>query len=117
LFLGCQKNIENKEAIKQGVVDHLAKRSDLMAMDVRVDGVQFKGKEAEALVYLQAKSGPMAAGGGMQMKYTLDRQGAHWVVREKKSDAPHGGSMPMPAPEPEATPALPPGHPALPGKQ
>ena len=114
LLLGCKKDIQNKEAIRQAVIDHLAKRPDLMAMDVRVDGVQFKQDEAIASVYLQAKSGA-AAGGGMQMTYALERKGNQWVVKDKKNSggaaSPHGGATGNPPP---ALPPLPPGHPQIP---
>ncbi len=110
LLLGCKKNIENKEAVRQGVADHLAKRSDLMKMEVRVDAVQFSGNEADASVFLEAKSGP-AAGNGMQMRYKLERQDNKWVVKGKGlsavSGAPHGASQGAA----DGMPALPPGHP------
>lgn len=124
LLLGCHKNIENKEAVRQGVLDHLAKRTDLSAMDVRVDAVSFHGNDAEATVYIQAKSGPPGLNaGGMQMKYNLERKDDKWVVKTRPgSSSPHGGAngmqMPMPLPPGAApqssTPALPPGHPQLP---
>ena len=117
LLLGCKKDIQNKDAIRQAVADHLAKRPDLMALDVRVDGVQFHNNEADALVYLEAKSGP-AAGNGMQMRYSLERKGNQWVVKDRKNSgaaSPHGGAMQMPMPLPNGqTPALPPGHPQIP---
>ena len=110
LLLGCKKNIENKEAVRQGVVEYLAKRTDLMKMDVRVDAVQFRGDEADAKVYLEAKSGP-AAGNGMQMRYMLERKDNKWLVKGKglsgTSSAPHG----VPREGTDAMPALPPGHP------
>ncbi len=91
-------------------MEHLAKRTDLMTMDVRVDAVQFRGDEADAKVYLEAKSGP-AAGNGMQMRYTLERKDNKWLVKSKgqagASGAPHG----VPPGGAGAMPAMPPGHP------
>jgi len=108
---GCTKNIQNKEAVKKAVMEHLAqmKSLSLSNMDVDVASVNFKDKEAEALVRISPKGGDPSA--GMQIGYILDQKGGQWVVR-KKADAgasPHGG-MSMPAPETKA----PLSHPPLP---
>ena len=119
LLMACNKGIRTKEAVRQGVIDHLAKRSDLMSMDVSVESVSFREDEADATVYLRAGSGP-AAGNGMQMHYLLDRKGNKWVVRGRgsmgASDNPHGAGSPTMPGMPGQTPALPPGHPQVPAQ-
>lgn len=111
LLLACKKDIQNKEAVRQGVVDHLAKRSDLMSMDVNVESVAFRKDEADATVYLRANSGP-AAGNGMQMRYTLERKGDKWVVKGRGVMGGAGGDTPHGA----GAPTLPPGHPQIPAQ-
>ncbi len=81
----------------------------MAAMDVTLSGVSFRKGEADATVYLQARGGP-AAGGGMQMKYVLERKGNEWVVKPRSgslpgTENPHGAG---------GGPALPSGHPAVP---
>ena len=95
--------------MKQGVIKYLAKRPDLTAMDVTMSGVSFRKDEADATVYLQAKGGP-AAGGGMQMKYVLERKGNE-VFHGPRSAALPGTENPHGA---GGGPALPPGHPVVP---
>ncbi len=54
LFLGsCSKDIQNQEAVRQGVVDYLQQRSkqigiDMNAMDVKVTSVSFEKDVAHA---------------------------------------------------------------------
>ena len=110
LLLGCKKDIQNKEAVRQGVIDYFAKRQDLSAMDVAVSSVSFRQDEADAMVYVTPKGSPGA--GGMQMKYLLERKNNRWVVKGRSGSAggdanPHGGSLAIPQ-------GLPPGHPSLP---
>ncbi|MBM3774104.1 MAG: hypothetical protein FJW37_02985 [Acidobacteria bacterium] len=117
LALGCQQNIHNTEAVRQGVLEHLSGRSDLnlSSMDVSVASISFKENEAEATVSFAPRG---AAGGGMSMRYTLERRGGKWVVKDKASagSVPHG-TEPGPAqPQGESAPGspqLPPGHPPV----
>ena len=114
LLLGCKKNIQNNEAVRQGLLDYLAKRPDLSNMDVIVRSATFKQDEANATIFFQAKEGP-GAGHGMEMNYVLTRQGDKWVVKSR-SGGPmgHVGSPGMPPPPSAgADTALPPGHPAV----
>jgi hypothetical protein len=60
-------------------------------MNVDVTSVTFKGNEAEATVAFAPKGTP---GGGMSMRYTLERQGNRWVVKGRAGAGGHGGSMP-----------------------
>ncbi len=119
LLSGCHHNIENKEAVKQGVVDYLNKRSgqtglDMKLMNLDVTNVTFNNNEAVATVSFKPKTGEA---GGMSMNYALERHGNEWVVKGRKETGmnPHGAQgmpgMPgagMPT-EPGAT--MPPGHP------
>lgn len=131
LLTGCKKNIDNNEAVKQGISSYLSKRSDLLAMEVSVQSVAYKGDEATATVRFQAK-GNSSPNAGMTMQYVLERKDNQWVVKGKGGGDIHTG-MPQGAPgapgapqgsigampntgAPGATPQqLPPGHPAIEG--
>src|ERR1700736_3299163 len=89
LLSGCRKDIQNKEAVRQGVLSYLAKRSDLTAMDVAVSTVSFHKDEANATVHFQAKGSP-DPGAGMEIKYILERKGDQWVVKGRSSMAGSG---------------------------
>jgi hypothetical protein len=114
LALGCggDRNLQSQEAVRQGVIDHLSKRTDLNvnSMSVDVMSVSFREDEADATVAIRLK------GGGpdqtMQMRYTLERQGNQWIVkgRSEAGDG-HAGAEPgMVSPHGGAG-DLPPGHP------
>jgi hypothetical protein len=139
VLLGCgSRGAQNETAVRQGVIDYLAQRTDLnmKMMQVDVTSVSFRQDEADATVSFRPKG---AAGGGMQMRYTLERQGSRWVVKGKgrpgagqephgkvpgggmpgAGQSPHGGAA-MPGGMPGGAPAtgtpnpdLPPGHPAV----
>jgi hypothetical protein len=122
----CNRAPENKEAVRQGVMDHLSKNTglDLKSMDVELGNVTFEGNTATAVVTFKPKSSPDA---GMTMNYKLDRQGTKWVVQQKAGGgAGHGAGMgdtppppdpgahaPGAAPPPAGQDALPPGHPPV----
>lgn len=110
LLSGCRKDIQNKEAVRQGVLSYLAKRSDLTAMDVAVSNVSFHKDEANATVHFQAKGSP-DAGAGMEIKYILERKGDQWVVKGRSSMAGSGHAAPAGGDAGQ----LPPGHPTVPG--
>ena len=95
---GCRKDIQNKDAVKQGVMNYLAKRSDLSAMDVEVSNVAFRKDEAAATVHFQAK-GNTDSGAGMEIKYVLERKGDEWVVkgRSNMAGSGHGGAGQVPS--------------------
>ncbi|HWQ55073.1 MAG TPA: hypothetical protein VN442_15405 [Bryobacteraceae bacterium] len=133
VLAGCNRGgIENKEAVRQAVIDYLAARSNLNigSMNVDVSSVTFKGNEADATVSFAPKGG--AAGQGMSMRYALERKGNRWVVKGRgngsgahgmgaDSASPHGGMPAMPGGPGAASPSgeMPPGHPpaAGPGKK
>lgn len=110
LLAGCGRGIDNKEAVRQGVLDHLATRAglDLKSMQVDIASVSFRQNEADAVVSFSPK-GTTDAAAAMKMNYTLEKKGNRWVVKGKKDSgmAPHGGA-------PGAMPpggAMPPDHP------
>jgi hypothetical protein len=102
----CNKGIQNKDAVRQGVLDYLASRPNLSmgGMTVDVAGVTFKDNKAEAQVTFSAKGGPAGAG-GMTMRYTLEQKDKKWVVVGKadSGQSPHGAGAAGPG-----TPAMPP---------
>ncbi|HYI94555.1 MAG TPA: hypothetical protein VEX68_13495 [Bryobacteraceae bacterium] len=123
----CNRAAENKDAVRQGIMDHLGKNSglDLKAMDVDVSNVNFQGDKATATVSFKPKSSPDA---GMSMNYSLERQGAKWIVQKAAGGAGHAGAVPggaehggaavaPPTTQPPvgdpAGGALPPGHPPV----
>jgi hypothetical protein len=73
-------------------------------MDINVNAVAFERDTARATVSFLIKG----TQSGMQMNYTLTRQGNKWGdVTKDMSAGPH------PIVEPGASPALPEGHPAV----
>jgi hypothetical protein len=123
LFLtACSRGPETKDAVRQAVIDHLAKRSgiNVSSMQIDVTSVSFRGNEADAAVSFRPKGGE--AGQAMTMNYTLEKKGGAWVVKAR-SDAggmPHGGmggatgqapGAPMPSGHPPVGEAKPPGSP------
>jgi len=104
---GCSKNIDTPEAVKEGVIKDIAKKVDVQAMDVTVDSVSFREKEADARVSFKPKGGPVSQ--SITMTYALERQGDEWRIKSRSMQA-HDAQQPG---APGQT-ALPPGHP-LPG--
>ncbi len=97
LSLACNRGTHSNEAVRQGIIDHLANRAGLnvKGMDVAVTSVDYKGNEADATVSITPKGG--SPGQGMSMKYHLQQQGNQWVVtgRQDAPGSPHGaGAMP-----------------------
>ncbi len=89
----CHHGTQNNDAVRQGVIDHLAKAGlNVKGMDVNVSSVQIKGSQADATVAITPKGGSAAQ--GMSIKYHLEQQGNQWVVtgRQDTGAAPHGGA-------------------------
>ncbi len=112
LLAACSKAPQDKDAVRQAVLDHLAKRSDMLAaaMKIEVVSVSFRDKEADAIVSVSPKEG----GTGIQMSYALAMEGGKWVVQKPASPAagapnPHGGGAPPPS-----MGEMPAGHPPVP---
>jgi outer membrane murein-binding lipoprotein Lpp len=136
LLAGCKKDMQNQEAVRQGVMSYLSKRSDLLAMDVSVSSVAFQQDEATAQVHFQAK-GNSSPAAGMTIQYVLERKDGQWVVKGRTgANAAHGATSPgvnsmpgqgtspgsldgmprIPGPGGSST-SLPPGHPTVGGSQ
>ncbi len=93
---GCGPDIQNKEAVKEGIVDHLKTRTDidLSHMDVDVSSVSFREGEADATAVFKPK-GSNEPGGSMSIGYTLEQKSGKWVVKGRKTGtAPAQGSHP-----------------------
>ena len=136
-LVGCNRSIESEEAVRQGVIDYLSNRSNLNVkqMNINVNSVVFRGNEADAVVAFAPKGG--GSGQGMEMRYTLQRQGNRWVVKGRSDVGknPHGagagpgggmqgGAMPGGMANPHgggmgqgAAGQMPPGHPAIDSKK
>jgi hypothetical protein len=101
LLAGCAKAPQNQDAVKQAILDHLGKRSDMLAQSMKIDvvSVSFRDKEADAVVSVSPKEG----GAGIQMNYSLVVDGGRWTVKPAAAN-PHGNT-PMPTGE------MPAGHP------
>jgi hypothetical protein len=96
---GCNRGVQNKDAVRQGVLDHLAQvQLNVASMNVEVTSVEFNGNQAEATVSFSPKGGNAAQ--GMSLRYQLERKDGRWVVMGRKDagQSPHGGGMPPAAP-------------------
>ena len=108
---GVQSGVQSDDAVRQGVLDHLAESQaktglNLAAMDISVKSVQYSGKDAVAAVSITPKGGN--ANAAMSINYHLTQQGSKWVVVGRQDphgavagpdgDNPHGGgALPDPA--------------------
>src|SRR5262245_42825390 len=55
-LLACNRSTQSKEAVKQGIIDYVAKKGiNVEAMDVTVTAIQFNGSQAEASVTFSPK--------------------------------------------------------------
>ncbi len=113
---GCSGDIQNKEAVREGVIEHLSANSglDVGSMDIEVRSVEFRGDEADAVVSFQAKGSDDPAA-SMQMRYLLQKKGRRWVVKSKTGGSgAHGSGMGTPPGMPPSSGgAMPPGHPPV----
>ncbi len=108
---GCNRAPENRDAVRQGVVEHLSRNAalDMNQLDVEITDVKFQGNEATAAVAIRPKTTPDQ---GMTMSYTLERRGEKWQVRGR--GAGHGGGMGAATPPPQTGGGeLPTGHPPV----
>ena|ERR1041385_4964976 len=106
-------DIQTKEAVRQGIIDHLAENSgkttlDVNKMDIEIVGLTFGTNEAHATTSIKPKGSNENA---ITVAYDLDRKGNKWVVRPRASANPHGA--PSSEAAPAASPNLPPGHPPV----
>jgi hypothetical protein len=90
-------------------MDHLGKRADMLtqSMKIEVVSVNFRDKEADAVVSVSPKEG----GAGIQMNYALVMEGNKWTVKAPAANSnPHGGATAAPP-----TGDMPAGHPPMGG--
>jgi hypothetical protein len=117
LLGGCSRSVENKEAVRLAVLDHLANRAGLnvASMQVEIVSVVFRQNEADATVSFRAKGS--TGGPAMNMNYTLMKQGNGWVVKGRADTgaSPHGGAGQMPGMS-GMPGGAPPGHPQVGGQ-
>jgi hypothetical protein len=105
----CKSKTDNKDAIRDGVMKHIASMNGLNVnnMTVVVTQATINGDKAKASVDIRAKNSDPSAP-AMQLTYDLQKQGEEWVVLKGQ---PTGG-MQHPAPgEMPPQGSLPPGHP------
>jgi hypothetical protein len=106
----CQRSGQNNsEAVRQGVLDRLAKQGlNVSGMDVTIATAKFneKGDQVDTVVNITAKG--QTGGTPMTMPYHLEHQDNKWVVVSGGAGAaghgtadpnatgtnPHGGAMP-----------------------
>jgi len=96
----CNRGTPNNDALRQGVVDYLARVGlNVAGMDVTVTSVQMNGKEADTAVSITAKGGNSKQ--GMQLRYRLEQRDGKWVVVGRQDSSQHGlGAAPQNMPGP-----------------
>ena len=113
-LVGCAKNIDTPEAVKQGIINDIGKKVDVQNMDVSVDLVSFRAKEATASVSFRPKGGDPAQ--SITMTYNMERKGDEWHVKDRNmqrhEQAKPGAAAGTAGPIAPGTP-LPPNHPAM----
>ena len=102
LLAGCSKNIDTTEAVKDGIIKDISKKVDVGTMDVTVDSVSFREKEADATVSFTPKGAPRSQ--SMVMSYALERQGDEWKIKSRSMLGSHDKVQP-------GETGLPAGHP------
>ena len=112
---GCTKSVQNPEAVKQAIMEHLGKRNDGMisAMDIDVKSVSFRTDGADATVSFKAKGSDTP---GLEIPYQLELKDGKWVVKPKAAvGGDHGGGAAPANPAHGATPgSMPSNHPPIP---
>jgi hypothetical protein len=123
LLAGCNRDADNKESVRQAVLDYLSTRQNLnmSSMNVEVTSVTFRKSEADAMVSVTPKG---SSGQSMMIPYKLERRGNRWMVKSRSGSQqnPHGGAVPAPGMQggssgPAIPGDLPPGHPTVPGDE
>ena len=92
LLTACGRGNRSKDAIRQGVLDHLAGSSvNLAAMDMDLTSVDFKGDQADVTVTFKPKGATSAQ--GMALHYRMQEKGGRWAVVNIQ-DSGHSGTVP-----------------------
>jgi hypothetical protein len=110
---GCKSKSDEKNAIRDGVVKHIAAMQGLNVnnMNITVTQTNIHGDTADASVEIRAKNGDASAP-PMQLSYQMQKQGQEWVVIKGQ---PTGGMQHPSAGEAPPQVDLPPGHPSTNG--
>ena len=96
---GCHHGIENKDAVRQGVLDYLAtKGMTPAAMDINVTDVKFDGDKADATVSFAAKGTGV---GQMTIQYHMALKDSKWAVVGRQDASQHGGGQMPPGAAPQ----------------
>ena len=92
----CNRSAPNNDAVRQGVLDHLAQVGlNMSGMDVTFQSIQVDGNKATAAVIITAKGA--SAGAGMQSKYHLELKDGKWVyVSRDDGGSQHGAGAVAP---------------------
>ena len=123
---GCRHNLQNEDAVKQGVMDYLSTRQGLnvASMNVSVTSMVFRQNQADVIVSFTPRGG--GASQPMSIPYTLEKKGDRWVVKPRANAGqsphagagdganPHGGMGLPPDIGGSSGKTLPPGHPTIP---
>jgi hypothetical protein len=94
----CNRGNRSVEAVRQGVMDHLASSSlglNMSGMDVSLTDVHINGNQADVTASVTPKGAPAA--NGMSIKYHLEQRNSKWVVTGRQDaggGAPHGAMAP-----------------------
>jgi hypothetical protein len=96
---GCHRSNENKDAVRQGVLDYLAtKGMTPAAMDINVTDVKFNGDKADATVSFAAKGTGV---GQMTIQYHMALKDSKWAVVGRQDASQHGGGQLPPGAAPQ----------------
>jgi hypothetical protein len=92
----CNRGINSRSAVEKAIEAHLERNSSLAlnAFTTEISDVKFEGDNAEAVVKFESKQTPHMS---VQLRYTLRKEGDHWVVQSSSGMGgnPHGGGMPQ----------------------
>jgi hypothetical protein len=101
LLTACNRGNQSKEAIRQGVLDHLAGRGlNIASMDIDIAAVQFNGDKADATVTFTPKGGSPSQ--GMTLRYQMQEKSGRWQVVGTQ-DSGHAGAVSPGAANPHGT--------------
>jgi len=91
----CKKQVNDKDAIRAGILQHLTSIGTLnmSAMDMDMRSIAVAGNQAHAEVEFRPKTGGPPSGAGMQVAYDLEKRGTAWVVLKSQ---PLGGAIQHP---------------------
>jgi hypothetical protein len=91
---GCHRGAESNDAVRQGILDYLAKKGMTAAtMDINVVAVKFNGDKADATVSFAAKG---SGAGQMQIQYHLELKDNKWTVVGRQDAGQHGATGQLP---------------------